>query len=311
MFNIRAIPIPPSGKSPLLHVAGWPKLPADFRLDRVAGIVRNSQGHFYVAHRGEKPLFCMNADGTLRGVVGANVLKKTVTFMMKKGKIPDEMEALHFMHGLSVDPWDNVWVTDVGRHLVMRFDSAGALTLTLGLDGEAGCDDRRFNQPTSVCVVPSGDIFVTDGYGNSRIVKFTPDGKFIKAWGQRGIEPGQFHTPHVIVQGRRGHLYVSDRENDRIQIFDLEGELIAIWGGLYSVDGLCLAPDGTLYGSVGATNSIFQFDSGGGTRRVWVQPELMDYPHGICVDGKGFIYVSETGEGPKGDRILKLQRSED
>jgi DNA-binding beta-propeller fold protein YncE len=229
--------------------------------------------------------------------------------MMKKGKVPDEMEKLHFLHGLRVDPWDNVWVTDVGRHLVMRFDPEGKLTLTLGIDGEPGCDDEHFNQPTHACVAPSGEIFVTDGYGNSRVVKFTPEGKFIKDWGQRGTEPGQFHTPHVIVLGRDGYLYVSDRENDRIQIFDQDGALVAIWSGLYSVDCLCQAPDGKMYGSVGMTNSIIEFDAGGGARQVWVRPDLMDYPHGLWVDGEGSVYVSETGEGPKGDRLVKFRRT--
>jgi sugar lactone lactonase YvrE len=290
------------------------------RLDRVAAVVEDSRGLFYVAHRGDDPLFCLNRDGTFRRLIGADTHRKSVTFLLMKGKMREQLEELYFLHGLHIDPLDNVWVTDIGRHLVMRFNPQGALTLALGVDGEPGCDERHFNQPTSVCVVPSGEIFVTDGYGNapavrygywqcnSRVVKFAPDGTFIKAWGQRGTEPGQFHTPHVIVLGRDGHLYISDRENDRIQVFDQDGGLIAIYDGLYSVDGLCQAHDGKLYASVGMANTIIQFDQAMHPAQVWAHRGIMDYPHGLHVDKDGFIYISETGEGPMGDRLLKFRR---
>jgi hypothetical protein len=320
MFTTRAPALQPSANSHLVRVADWPRLPAEVRLDRVPMVCQDSKGRFYVAHRGDHPLFCLNPDGTLRNYVGADVHKKSIAFLWYKGKPRANREELYFLHGLHVDPWDNVWVTDIGRHLVMRFDPEGKLTLTLGVDGEAGCDDVHFNQPTAVCVVPSGEIFVTDGYGfdpaalygrwhiNSRVAKFTPDGKFIKDWGQRGTEPGQFHTPHAITVGPDGRLYIADRENDRIQVFSQEGKLLAVWSGLYSVDGLCFAPDGKLYGSVGMANTIIEFDGLGRPVQVWLEPGIMDYPHGIWVDAKGYIYITETGEGPMGDRLLKFQR---
>ena len=156
----------------MVRVPDWPKLPASIHLDRVAGVVQDSRGLFYAVHRGGSPMICLNPDGTLRRTVGAGVHRKSVAFLWFKGTIRDKMEELYFLHGLHVDPWDNVWVTDIGRHLVMRFDPEGRLTLTLGVDGVPGCDETHFNQPTHACVAPTGEIFVTDGYGNARVVKF-------------------------------------------------------------------------------------------------------------------------------------------
>lgn len=144
----------------------------------------------------------------------------------------------------------------------MRFDQVGQLTLVLGVDGQGGCDADHFNQPTDIWVASSGEIFVADGYVNSRMVKFNKDGKFIKDWGLRGTDAGQFHTPHVIASGPEGNLYVSDRENDRIQIFDQDGQWLGMWSGLHSVDGLCVAPNGTLYGSSGIDHAIIEFGLG-------------------------------------------------
>jgi NHL repeat len=321
MFDVRAQPLPDTASTRLTRDLAWPQLPASLRLDRIAAVVRDSTGRFYAAHRGETPLFSLEPDGRFRAPLGAGVHRKSKTPLMRKGQEREEMEELYFLHGLHVDPWDNVWITDIGRHLVMRFNPQGQLTLQLGVDGEPGCDERHFNQPTAVCVVPSGEFFVTDGYGNSRVgrgddwvrnsrvVKFGADGRFIKAWGERGTEPGQFHTPHAIILGKDGNLYVSDRENDRIQVFDQDGNLQAVWSDYYSVDGLSRTSDGTIYGSAGMSNSVIEFDGRGGATRVWAEPGLMDYPHGLWVDDDGTTYISETGEGPLGDRLLKFRRT--
>ena len=210
--------------------------------------------------------------------------------------MPIPIATRHWVHGLHIDPWDNVWVTDVGRHLVFKFDPKGKLVMTLGVEGESGCDQQHFGQPTHTCVVPTGEIFVTDGYGNSRIVKLSATGKYLLEWGIRGTAPGEFHTPHVITLGQDGLLYMTDRENDRVQVFDQQGKLRATWPGLHSVDGLYAAPDGLIYGSAGMDNAVIRFDRHGKPLDVWAEPGMFCYPHGIAVDATGAIYTADTGD---------------
>jgi sugar lactone lactonase YvrE len=202
-----------------------------------------------------------------------------------------------------------VWITDVGRHLVMKFSPAGELLLTLGDDGKPGCDAQHFDQPTHICVVPSGEIFVTDGYGNSRVVSFSAEGEYRFEWGRRGTGPGEFHTPHVITLGRDELLYVTDRENDRIQAFDQTGRVQAIWTDLHSVEGLFAAPDGLLYGSAGIDNAVLRLDLTGRVLDVWAEPGMFHYPHVIAVDANGEIYTADTGDAWNVTGRLPDQRS--
>jgi DNA-binding beta-propeller fold protein YncE len=256
----------------------------------------DSRGFVYVAHRGEQPLLRLWPDGRLCAVIGTNVLKAS-TLVDAGALVPRSLGKRFWLHGLHVDPWDNVWVTDVARHLVLKFDAEGKLVRTFGHDDEPGLGPSHFNQPTHVCVTRSGNLFVTDGYGNSRVVKFDARGEFVAEWGRRGVEPGEFHTPHVIVQGSSdGLLYVSDRENDRVQVFDENGALQAVWPGLHGIDGLYAGSNGYLYGSTGVDQAIQRFDAHGRIVDVWINSELLRYPHAIAVDSVGDLYVADTGD---------------
>jgi DNA-binding beta-propeller fold protein YncE len=326
MNALRAESFVHTARASLRPVTGWPRLPAAITLDRVIGVGVDSKGMIYVAHRGENPLLCLHPDGRLCREVGVGVMRKTTAYDLR-GPVPVPIATRYWLHGLHIDPWDNVWVTDVGRHLVMKFDSAGALLMTLGVDGKSGCDERHFAQPTHVCVVPSGEFFMTDGYGNSRIVKFSAQGKYLLEWGTRGTAPGEFHTPHVIVVGPDGLLYMTDRENDRVQVFRADGTHVATWPDLHSVDGLYAAPDGYIYGSGGIDNAIIRFDRTGRVLDVWVLNGMLNYPHAIAVGKDGALYVAETGDtwkltgrlpaeremmprsGPEGSALTKLLRS--
>jgi peptidylamidoglycolate lyase len=129
-------------------------------------------------------------------------------------------------HGIAVDDRDNVWVTDVALQQVFKFSPEGRLLMTLGERGVAGADAHHFNRPTDVAVLRDGSFYVTDGYINTRVVKFSPDGKFLFQWGRPGSGPGEFDTPHAISVDKAGLVYVADRENDRVQIFSADGRFI-------------------------------------------------------------------------------------
>lgn len=295
MNALRAKPFVDSARTPLQLVPDWPKLPPEIVLDRVVGVGVDSRGFVYLAHRGEHPLLRLRPDGSLDAEIGAKLHRKTTAYD-RRGPVPIPIATRYWLHGLHLDPWDNLWVTDVGRHLVMKFNPAGELTMTLGVDGVPGCDSTHFDQPTHMAVTPNGEIFVTDGYGNSRIAKFSAEGKYLKEWGRRGTQPGEFHTPHVITIGADGWLYMTDRENDRIQVFDAEGRVEEVWPDLHSVDGLYAAPDGFIYGSAGIDNALLKFNTDGALLDVWAKPGMCTYPHAIAVDRNGAIYSADTGD---------------
>ena len=155
------------------------------------------------------------------------------------GKVLRHWGAGIFMtpHKITIDKEYNVWVADNGSNLIYKFNKDGKVLMTLGKKGVAGtANDEFFDAPTEVAVAPNGDIFVADGHtgggtavGNARIVKFDKNGKFIKAWGKKGMDPGEFDGPHSLVFDSRGRLFVADRQNNRIQIFDQDGKFIAQW----------------------------------------------------------------------------------
>lgn len=135
-------------------------------------------------------------------------------------------------HGLRIDREQNVWAVDDFGHQVFKFGNDGALSMTLGTKGVPGADEKTFNRPTDVAWDSRGNLYVSDGYVNSRVVKFDARGRYVKAWGTAGQAPGQFRTPHSIAVDSKDRVYVSDRENNRIQVFDADGKLLKIWDHL-------------------------------------------------------------------------------
>ena len=229
---------------PYRTVRNWAQLPAGMKWAAVTAVEPAPDGSVYVVHR----CFANSCAGRSE----PPILK-----FDKSGKLIQSWGAGMFIfpHGACVDPDGNLWVTDAqGRdgkgHQVFKFSPDGRVLMTLGKAGVSGDGPDTFNQPTDVVVAPSGDIFVADGHretGNNRIVKFSKDGKFIKAWGKKGASPGEFHEPHTIALDSQGRLFVGDRVNNRIQIFDQDGRLLDVWTQFARPSGIYITRDDTIY----------------------------------------------------------------
>jgi len=260
-------------------VPGWPKLPDGVKLGPVSAVATDSDDRVFVFHRGKRPILVFDRDGKFLRSWGDGLFDTP--------------------HGLRVDPANNVWTTDSSNHQVMKFDSEGKLLLTLGKKNEPGDGPDRFDKPTDIAVAPSGEFYVSDGYGNSRIMMFSKEGKFLKQWGKEGSGPGEFDLPHAIVLDAKGRVYVGDRENKRVQVFDGDGKFLAEWTEAGSPYGLFLG-EGRLFVADAVENWVKVLDMEGKVLGRWGQkgsaPGQFDSPHMLCVDSKGAVYVADTGD---------------
>jgi NHL repeat len=209
------------------------KLPPDMYFGEATGVAVNSKGHVFVFSRG-------NTTGHAYAASAAQLLEfgPDGQFIREIGK---NLYAWSFGHAVRVDKDDNIWAIDKGSDMVIRFNPEGRVTMVFGRKQEASdestgplkhpvpplpAEDGRFRQVTDVAFSPEGDIFISDGYINSRIAKADKDGNWIKSWGDRGNKPGEFNTPHNIAADAKGNIYVADRGNRRIQVFDPEGKFL-------------------------------------------------------------------------------------
>jgi peptidylamidoglycolate lyase len=198
-------------------VKDWPQLPAGITLGNPTGMCLDTNQNLVVFHRGDRtwPLLTSMPHQPIAG--------KTILIINKdNGTLINSWGADQFImpHGLTVDRENNIWVTDVGLHQVFKFSHEGKLLLKLGEAGIAGHDSVHFNKPTAVAVAKDGSFYASDGYGNSRIIKFTAQGKYLFEWEH------EFNIPHDICLDNQGNVYVADRENNRIQVFDQNGQFI-------------------------------------------------------------------------------------
>ncbi len=192
-------------------------------------------------------------------------------------------------HSVTVDTSGNLWVTDSAAHLVQKFSADGRLLMTLGRKGVAGDNTSRdlFNQPNHVAVAPNGDIYVSDGYVNARVVQFSPDGTFVRTIGNgKGSQPGQLQLPHGVALDSKGRILINDSDNQRVSVFDKAGTFVESWP-FPSRGGIAVAEDDTVYISDVNAGIVNIVKDGKLIDRV-----LADRAHGMGIDSDGAIYIS-------------------
>jgi DNA-binding beta-propeller fold protein YncE len=221
------------------------------------------------------------------------VFDKTGRLIHKWGR-----EHIKAKHGLRIHD-NHVWVTDIENHQVLKFTMEGKLVQALGEKGVPGNDQTHFNKPTDLAFAPNGNIYISDGYGNSRVVCLSPQGTFIRAWGSPGKGEGQFKYPHNIVVNSAGNVYVADRGNNRIQVFSPKGDFMAQWRGFGKPYGLDIARDGTIWATVADGNKwhgLIAFAADGRIiRKVGAAPGrdlgCYDVPHSVDLQDDGRLLL--------------------
>jgi peptidylamidoglycolate lyase len=298
-------------------VRHWPVIPDGAFLGQVAGVDVDSHNHVFIFQRGSDRNSLTKPPAPMERVKEPAVL----VFDGDTGRLINQWGANEFVrpHGLTIDYEDNVWLTDNSLHQVFKYSNDGRLLLTLGKAGEPGSDDSHFNAPTDVAVLRDGTFYVSDGYGNNRVVEFSRDAKVLKIWGgeQRGDGPGQFDLPHCIDADDQGHIYVADRTNKRIQIFDRDGKFLSEWKNLgwgvpYAIKikggQRFIADGGDLPGRVNRS-SVFLVDENGHIQSSfgrWGRYDgEFDVAHDIAVGNDGSVYVVDV----LGQRVQKFRRT--
>jgi DNA-binding beta-propeller fold protein YncE len=275
----------------------WAKLPEEITLGDCAAVGVDRQNRVYAFNRGEHPVAVFDAEGNLLRTWGEGVF--------------------HRPHGVHLGPDDTIYLTDDGDHTMRKCTLDGKVLLTLGIPGEPKpfMSGAPFHRCTHTALSPHGDLYVSDGYGNARIHKYTPNGKLIMSWGEPGTDPGQFNIPHNICCDRDGWVYVADRENHRVQVFDGNGKFETQWNNLHRPNGMCMCmangadplfyigeggPSGEInkdWPNIGPRVSIHTAKGKVlarlGKMHAGLAPGQFTSPHGMAVDGNGNIYVGE------------------
>jgi hypothetical protein len=274
-------------------IEDWAKLPGGWSFKEVAAVGVDRNDNVYCFNRGDHPVMVFDRDGNFRHSWG-------------EGHYPRA-------HGVHMGPDDSIYLTDDGGHFVRKCRlEDGKVLLELGVPGKPApyLSGEPFNRCTHTALSPRGDIYVSDGYGNAKVHKYAPDGKLLMSWGEPGSDPGQFNLVHNICADADGWVYVADRENHRVQVFDGTGKYETQWNNLHRPCGLymtythqpvCYIGElsvNRLNANLGPRVSIV--DNQGkllsriGDPFAGTAPTSFIGPHGLCVDSRGDLYVGEV-----------------
>ncbi|MBT4498152.1 MAG: hypothetical protein HOC74_10545 [Gemmatimonadetes bacterium] len=292
-----------SGDCRYEELDGWGQAPGDCAFREVPDLVVDAQDRVYLFTRDKHQVLVFEADGSYVASWGQNLFTRP--------------------HGLTLGPDGNLYCVDDLGHCIRKCSPDGHLLATIG-DPEQPAPRRSgvpFNQPTKVAFDPqTGDMYVSDGYGNARVHRYSPDGSLLHSWGEYGTEPGQFNLVHSICVDAEGRVYIADRENHRVQIFDGQGNFLEQWNnlhrpcGLYIHDGLVYI--GQLlthldvnadYPNLGACVSVHDLTGKQlarlGKAYPGEEPGQFTTPHGLAVDSRGDLYVAEVSWSAYGSRL--------
>ena len=275
------------------RVPSWPKLPKYWSFGLASDGAVNSQDEVHIFSRGGHPLTIWDTEGNLVSSWG-------------EGTFSDNP------HGIYIAPNDNVWLVDRDYHIATEYTPAGKPIRRLGNKymAAAAFMGRPFNLPSGLAIAPNGELFVSDGYGGHRVHKFSPEGELLLSWGRQGTGPGEFALLHNIWVDRNSRVFICDRENNRIQIFDAQGSYLEEWTDLRAPGDLWIKDDVVYVIEQGEGSGVSIWTLDGELMTRWRGNEgagkgTLLGGHGICVDSQGSIYVTEIG---KGDRVSKFLR---
>jgi DNA-binding beta-propeller fold protein YncE len=276
------------------ELADWAKLPAGWSFKEVADVAVDSQDRVYVFNRGDHPMIVFDRQGNFLSTWGEDLFVRP--------------------HGLTAGPDDTLYCVDDNGHCIHKTTLDGQVLQTIGQKGKPAPrqSGKPFHQPTKVAFDPkTGDLYISDGYGNARVHKYTVEGEHLFSWGEYGTEPGQFNLVHSVCTDSQGRVFIADRENHRVQIFDDRGNFLEQWNNLHRPCGLHIQDDlvyiGQLpsqlavnedYPYIGSCVSIHDL-SGRRLARLGHShrgegPGQFIAPHAIAIDSGGDIYIGEV-----------------
>ena len=269
----------------------WEQLPAGWSFGWIPAVAVNSRDQVFVYSRSEHPLVIFDREGNFVNSWGDEVLKDA--------------------HGIFIDANDTVFCVEREIHCMHKFNSAGELQMTLGTPDQPGAEGEPFNLPTDIAFDSKGFMYISDGYGNNRLHKFTAAGEWVKSWGELGDGPGQFNLPHCVRVDRHDRVLVADRNNNRIQFFDTEGNYLQEWTGFAEPDTIFIDRNDIVYvADLGGWVRILtlageKLSEWGRGIRSDVPGEFRGCPHGIWADSQGDLYVSEVQPGARLQKFIR------
>ena len=270
-------------------VEDWARLPHGWEFTQVAGVVVDTEDNVFVFTRSERPVMVFDRAGNYRRSWGEGHFRQA--------------------HGICFARDGSLWLADSQDHTVKHFSAAGAHLQTLGTKDTPGADGAPFNRPTDVAAAPNGDLYISDGYGNERVHMYDPRGEYLKSWGSPGVGDGDFNLPHNIRVHTDGRVFVSDRENHRVQIFDLDGKHLETWADFIQPTGIHIDRAGAIYVAE-LRNRLSILDLGGRLLARWgrvpsKEPGMFFAPHAVCTDSHGDLYVGEVLEGQRLQKFIR------
>ena len=283
-----------SGNFKYEKVPEWPKMPKYWEFGAASDGAVNSKGEIYIFSRGKHPLTIWTKEGDFISSWGEG------TFSANP-------------HGIYIAPNDNVWLVDRDFHIATEYTPGGQTLRTLGekLTPSPSFQGLPFNMPSGLAISASGELYVSDGYGGHRVHKFSADGELLLSWGKQGTGPGEFALLHNIWVDERERVLICDRENDRIQLFNSDGDFLEEWTDLSSPGDVWIHEDHIYCIEQGPHGGVSIWTLDGDVVSRWKIDEepgkgSITDGHGITVDSEGSIYVTEIGNGERVSKFVRV-----